>query len=42
MKPQAGVTVKHLTAKERRKELHDYFGWYQEEFGSTEAKKPRQ
>lgn len=31
--PQKGISVKHLTQKERRKELHEIFGWYADEFG---------
>ncbi len=32
MKQQPGTTVKHLTPKERRKEIYDALGWYRDEF----------
>lgn len=36
LQPQKGVSVKHLTQKERRRELYDAFGWYADEFRNTE------
>lgn len=33
--PQNGVKVEHLTPEERRRKLHNIFGWYADEFGNT-------
>lgn len=41
MKEQKGAKVEHLTQQERRRQLHEIFGWYPEEFNSTNNKVSR-
>ena len=41
LQSQEGISARHISIKERHRELYEKFGWYRDEFIGDERKKPK-